>query len=144
VAVVAERYWQARAALDALRIRFAEGPDAALDTGRLRDPYRRAMDGKSWLTVRREGDATALSDGSLPEATAEYESQFLAHATMEPMNCTAHVGREGCEVWAPTQGQELAQLALSQALGLPREKVRAHRTLSGGGFGRRVLPDFAV
>src|SRR5260370_6983047 len=83
--------------------------------------------------------------GALPTVISEeYESQFLAHATMELMNCTARVTADGCEVWAPTQGQELAQLAVSQMLGLPREKVSITRTLLGGGFGRRLLPDFVV
>src|SRR5262249_47442795 len=71
-------------------------------------------------------------------------SQFLAHATMEPMNCTARVDETGCDVWAPTQGQELAQIVAGKVLGLPAEKVRIHRTLLGGGFGRRLLADFVV
>src|SRR5262249_35927488 len=64
--------------------------------------------------------------------------------TMEPMNCTAQVTPNGCDVWAPTQGQELAQLTVAGMLGLPREGVRINRTLLGGGFGRRLIPDFIV
>src|SRR5262249_3477699 len=79
-----------------------------------------------------------------PALTAEYESQFLAHATMEPMNCTARVENGRCEVWAPTQGQELAQIVACQVLGLPPESVSVERTFLGGGFGRRLLADFVA
>src|SRR5262249_28803451 len=75
---------------------------------------------------------------------AEYESQFLAHATMEPMNCTAHLTADGCQIWGPLQGPELAQIVVSQATGLPKEKIAIHRTLLGGGFGRRLLVDFVL
>ena len=74
----------------------------------------------------------------------EYESQFLAHATMEPMNCTAHVTSDSCTVWGPLQGPELAKLVLSGMLKLPPENVTINRTLLGGGFGRRLLVDFVI
>src|SRR4030095_488869 len=74
----------------------------------------------------------------------EYESQFLAHATMEPMNCTAHVTADSCTVWGPLQGPELARLTLAGMFNLPPEKVTINRTLLGGGFGRRLLVDFVV
>src|SRR4029453_7214844 len=74
----------------------------------------------------------------------EYESQFLAHATMEPMNCTASVTDDSCTIWGPLQGPELAKLTLGSMFKLPPEKVSINRTLLGGGFGRRLLVDFAV
>ena len=74
----------------------------------------------------------------------KYESQFLAHATMEPMNCTAHLTADGCQVWGPLQGPELAQTVVAQMTGLPKEKVAVNRTLIGGGFGRRLLVDFVL
>src|SRR5262249_61567927 len=74
----------------------------------------------------------------------EYESQFMAHATMEPMNCTAQVTDDSCTVWGPLQGPELAKLTLAGMLKLPPEKVTINRTLLGGGFGRRLLVDFVV
>ncbi len=167
VAVVANTYWQARKALEALKVEFDDGPNASVSSGSLKAQYRAALDGSDWIFVhssgnkdilphpnsnKRVGDASAapaMEPGGAGEAlptvvSEEYESQFLAHATMEPMNCTARVTADGCEVWAPTQGQELAQLAVSQTLGLPREKVSITRTLVGGGFGRRLLPDFVV
>jgi len=167
VAIVAEAYWQARRALAGLKVDWDAGPNASLNTDTLRAQYRAALDGNDWLLVHSTGDRDILPrsypnrligdaavDPTPPRASAsqalptivsaEYESQFLAHATMEPMNCTAHVTADGCDVWAPTQGQELAQLSVAGMLGLPREKVRITRTLVGGGFGRRLLPDFVV
>jgi isoquinoline 1-oxidoreductase subunit beta len=91
--------------------------------------------------VHTEGDQTR---GFATTFSEDYESQFLAHATMEPMNCTAHVTADRCEVWAPTQGQELTQMVLAQTLNLPKEKVVINRTLLGGGFGRRLVADFVV
>src|SRR5207302_641609 len=67
---------------------------------------------------------------------------FLHHATMEPMNCTAHVRADGCDVWAPTQNQTRAQEVTAELAGLPKETVRIHTTFLGGGFGRRLEPDF--
>ena len=141
VAVVAKSYWQAKKALDALETSFDEGPDANASSANMMAGYRAAMDGSDWVAVSA-GKPVA---GALPTVVSEeYESQFMAHATMEPMNATARVDASGCDVWAPTQGQELAQIVVSQVLGLPKERVRIHRTLLGGGFGRRLTPDFIV
>jgi isoquinoline 1-oxidoreductase beta subunit len=140
VAVVARGYWQARKAVDALPVEFDEGPNAGVSQDGLLQIYRAALaDGSAWV-VTRPGKPEGAA---LPVAlAAEYQSQFLAHAPMEPMNCTARVDASGCDVWAPTQGQELAQLAVTKLLGLPNDKVRIHRTQIGGGFGRRLIPDF--
>jgi len=141
VAVVAKSYWQAKKAVDVLDVVFDDGPNVAANSDSLAATYRAALDGKDWMVVH-EGKG---AEQALPTVvTAEYESQFLAHATMEPMNCTARVTSDSCEIWAPTQGQELTQLVASQVLGLPSERVRVHRTLLGGGFGRRLIADFAV
>ena len=140
VAVVAKGYWQARKAVDALPVELDEGPNANVAQDGLLQIYRDALkDPSSWV-VTRPGKPEGTT---LPAAlSAEYQSQFLAHATMEPVNCTARVDATGCDVWAPTQGQELAQRTVTKLLGLPNEKVRIHRTLLGGGFGRRLIPDF--
>jgi isoquinoline 1-oxidoreductase subunit beta len=144
VAVVAQSYWQARTALAALPIQFDDGPNASLSSETLRTQYQAALAGDSWHTPHVSGDKDAIAKGFATVVSQDYESQFLAHATMEPMNCTAHVTSDGCDVWAPTQGQELSQIVVSQLLGLPKEKVRIHRTLLGGGFGRRLVADFVV
>lgn len=141
VAVVAKSYWEAKRALNALPVVFPSTGSSTLSTEGLRQEYRRALDGQTWHTVHTAGDGERSFASTFTE---EYESQFLAHATMEPMNCTAHVTAERCDVWAPTQGQELAQLVLSQALSLPKEKITIHRTLLGGGFGRRLVADFVL
>ena len=144
VAVVARSYWQARTALSALPLRFDDGPNASLSSATLRDQYQTALASDSWHTPHVSGDKDATAKSFATLLSQDYESQFLAHATMEPMNCTAHVTSDGCDVWAPTQGQELTQLVVSQVLSLPKEKVRIHRTLLGGGFGRRLVADFVV
>ncbi len=144
VAVVARSYWQARTALAQLPVEFDDGPNASLSSETLRDQYQAALASDSWHTPHVSGDQGAFAKGFATEFSQDYESQFLAHATMEPMNCTARVTSDGCDVWAPTQGQELTQLAVSQVLNLPKEKVRIHRTLLGGGFGRRLVADFVV
>jgi len=143
VAVVAKSYWQAQNALAALPIQF-ESLNTALSSETLRAQYQAALAGDAWHTPHVAGDPDAINKGFATTFSEIYESQFLAHATMEPMNCTAHVTANGCDVWAPTQGQEMAQTVVSQLLTLPKEKVRINRTLLGGGFGRRLVPDFVV
>ncbi|HKW64429.1 MAG TPA: molybdopterin cofactor-binding domain-containing protein [Candidatus Acidoferrum sp.] len=167
IAVVGETYWQAKLALDALNVSFSEGPAASVGSESLRDDYRRAMEGNEWLLVHAEGNADALhhdypnvplTKDTIPIISSmkavremyptiysqEYESQFLAHATMEPMNCTARVSGDSVEIWAPTQGQELTRLTLAAVFKLPKENIQVSRTLLGGGFGRRLVADFAL
>ena len=167
IAVVAETYWQAKSALDALNVTFNEGPAASISTDSLRGDYRRAMEGNEWLLVHVEGNSDALhheypnvplAKDTIPSSgtsaaketyptifSQEYESQFLAHATMEPMNCTARVAGDGVEIWAPTQGQEMTRITLAGVFNLPKENIQVSRTLLGGGFGRRLVAnDFAL
>jgi isoquinoline 1-oxidoreductase beta subunit len=148
VAVVAKTYWEAARALRVLPVTFDDGPSASLTSESLMAQYRAALEAGPWLTVLAEG---AYKDAEHPIAapaaggySAEYESQFLAHATMEPMNCTAHVTEDACQIWGPLQGPELAQIVAAQVTGLPQEKITINRTLLGGGFGRRLLVDFVV
>jgi isoquinoline 1-oxidoreductase beta subunit len=143
VAVVAKSYWQARNALAALPIRF-DAADSSLSSETLGQQYQAALAGNAWHTAHVAGDPDAFGKEFATTFSEVYESQFLAHATMEPMNCTAHVTADRCDVWAPTQGQEMAQTVVSQLLGVPREQVRINRTLLGGGFGRRLVADFVV
>jgi isoquinoline 1-oxidoreductase beta subunit len=147
VAVVARQYWQAQQALKSLKVTFDDGPNASVSTVSLKTQYRAALDGSAWKTVKTEGDAVsseAMRGKFASVYWQEYESQFLAHATMEPMNCTAHVTDEACVIWGPLQGNQLAQVTLASALKLPPEKVTINRTLLGGGFGRRLLVDFVL
>jgi isoquinoline 1-oxidoreductase beta subunit len=147
IAVVANQYWQARQALKSLEVSFAGGANSAVSTESLEKQYRAALDGNSWKTVKTEGNPLRPEEtsGNFAEVySQEYESQFMAHATMEPMNCTAHVTDDSCTIWGPLQGPELAKLTLSGMLKMPPEKVSVNRTLLGGGFGRRLLVDFVV
>ena len=146
LAVVASQYWQARQALKSLKVSFDGGPNSTLSTDSLMKQYRDALEGNSWKTVRTAGDALGEKEIAAKHDffSQEYESQFMAHATMEPMNCTAYVTNDSCSIWGPLQGPELAKLALAGMLKLPPEKISVNRTLLGGGFGRRLLVDFVV
>src|SRR5262249_24179544 len=139
IAVVADSYWRARKALSQTRIEWEEGPNAAVSTDSLMTQYRAALDGDQWTGVKVSSFPPAAGE----TITADYESQFLAHATMEPMNCTARVTTDQCEIWGPIQGQELTRLEVGQALQLPPERVQVNRTFLGGGFGRRLWTDFS-
>ncbi|MFM9882214.1 MAG: molybdopterin cofactor-binding domain-containing protein [Burkholderiales bacterium] len=145
VAVVAETYWQARSALAAMPIEFDPGPNANLDSATLAAAYRERLENGPFVTPVNAGEADARIKAATNVISFDYENPFLAHATMEPMNCTAHVTADRCEIWAPTQGQELAFFALKQTLGLADDQIIVNRTpYAGGGFGRRLLPDFVV
>ena len=145
VAVVADTYLQARRALVAAPPAFEDGPHAGLDSATLRSAYRERLDKGPWATVVNEGDAASTLSKSQQRLSHDYESPFSAHATLEPMNCSASVTAERCEIWAPTQGQELAHVALKAILGLRDDQIIVHRSSAiGGGFGRRLIPDFVI
>jgi len=141
VAVVADTYWQAVQGRRALQITWDEGPNATIGdiSGTLA-----ALAVQTGVTARKDGDAAAALSGAAKKIEAVYEVPLLHHATMEPMNCTAHVRADACDVWAPTQNQTRAQEVAAEAAGLPKEKVRIHTTLLGGGFGRRLESDFVA
>jgi isoquinoline 1-oxidoreductase beta subunit len=144
VAVAADSWWRAHRAIEALNITWNYGANAAASSDGMTGQYREALAGDRWLNVHSAGDKAAFSQTYPTNFAAEYWSPFMAHATMEPMNCTASVTADGCDIWAPTQGQEMTRIVLSQVLGLPMDKVRVSRTFAGGGFGRRLVADFAV
>ena len=141
VAVVANGYWPAKQGRDALRIVWEEGPVAAVSSASISQLFadRAAQPG---VVARHDGDADAALPGAAQTVEASYELPFLAHATMEPMNCTAHVRADGVDIWAPTQFQTGAQGLGAQIGGVPPEKVQVHTTYLGGGFGRRFELDF--
>jgi isoquinoline 1-oxidoreductase subunit beta len=144
-AVVADTYWQARTALKKLALEFESGSETDLSSAGLRAQYRQALENGPWARPVNTGDVEAALKASARTVTADFENPFLAHATMEPMNCTASVTNDRCEIWAPTQGQELAFEALKATLGLKDDQVQVNRSpYVGGGFGRRLLPDFVV
>ncbi|HEY5656589.1 MAG TPA: xanthine dehydrogenase family protein molybdopterin-binding subunit [Myxococcota bacterium] len=141
--VVADTTWSARKGLKALEPVWDEGPHAAIGSPEIRERLRAALDGDA-ARAHARGDAAAAFGAAAKQHEAIFEVPFLAHATMEPMNATAHVREGGAEVWLPTQAQGPTQEEVAAALGLPRERVQVHTTFLGGGFGRRTETDFAL
>lgn len=144
--VVAESTWQAMAAMAQVKPDWQPGPRPQLNSATIRRELAQAMVGGKPSRVHGHGDAAAaLSRPGASLVTAEYHLPYLAHATLEPMNATVRIGQDGfVDVWAPTQAQETARIAASDATGIAQEKVRIHTTLLGGGFGRRAEFDFVT
>jgi len=140
VAVVAKGYWHARTAAALVEIEWDESERNPVTTRTRRAEYA-ALAEDSGLLIRDEGK---VEDAEGTRVSAVYELPFVHHATMEPMNCTAHVQEDRCDVWAPTQSVGISQEAAARICGLPRDKVHVHTTLLGGGFGRRSMPDFVA
>jgi isoquinoline 1-oxidoreductase beta subunit len=140
VAVVADSMWAAKEGLDALRIAWQPGPNAKINT---REVWRqtRAASERDGVVAKAVGNASQALSQEGDRFDADYELPFLAHATMEPLNCTVEVKQDSCEVWVGTQVISRAQAIAAQVTGLPREKVIAHNLLMGGGFGRRLEVD---
>ena len=142
VAVVADNYWSASRGAQALDITWDEGPLAKLTTAEILTRYKELAQ-KSGKVARNDGNADAAIANSKSFERA-FEAPFLAHATMEPMNCTADYRADGCDVYVPTQGQTPSHQAAVAASGLPADKVKIHVTYMGGGFGRRGEADFVI
>ena len=140
VAVIADNFWAAKKGREALTVRW-EGGNSALSSDAIRARYAE-LAANAGVTARHEGDAAAVLASAARKIEAVYEVPYLAHATMEPMNCTAHVRADGVDVWAPTQGQTFARLTAAQIAGVPPQAVTVHTTMLGGGFGRRFEQDF--
>ena len=141
VAVLAQHTWAANKGRDALKIQWDRGPHADFDSNHFMQTLK-ASGANEGYPIRREGDWLAGLSGATSRLDALYEYPFQAHAPLEPMNCTADVRHNSCEVWVPTQAPETAQQNIANALGLPREAIRIHTTLLGGGFGRRLMVDY--
>jgi isoquinoline 1-oxidoreductase beta subunit len=150
VLVVAEHFWQAKKGRDALRITWDPGPNVNLDNAAIWSLLEKAATKPGVSALTSDNVAAALKSGNAAEAlkkanktfSAVYEMPLLAHATMEPMNCTADVKADHCDVYVGTQVQQLTQAAAAKAAGLQPERVDVHTTLLGGGFGRRLEVDF--
>ena len=139
VAVVGDHMWAAKQGLNALDITWNEGPNAAVSSDDVWKQLRAASKTEG-AVARSSGDiAKGLAEGELLEAA--YELPFLAHATMEPINCTVHVTPTTCEVWVGIQVLSRAQAIAAKVTGLPLDKVTVHNHLIGGGFGRRLEVD---
>ncbi len=143
IAVCAESLHAALKGRDALDVKWDRGTHPQLDDIFIEKSLIGDLE-KPGAKVIEKGDAKKALSEAKKKVEATYFVPFVAHATMEPMNCTAHVRDGRCDVWAPTQGQLVAQLVASQVSGLPPEKVQIHTTFLGCGLGRRAAPDFVV
>ena len=139
VAVVGDHMWAAKQGLSALDITWNEGPNAAISSDDVWKQLRAASKTEGAVANSVGDIAKGLAQGDLLEAA--YEMPFLAHATMEPLNCTVHVTPTTCEVWVGSQVFSRVQAIAAKVTGLPLDKVSAHNHLIGGGFGRRLEVD---
>jgi isoquinoline 1-oxidoreductase beta subunit len=137
VAVVADTWWRAKAALDALPIVWNEGPNASVSSAAIAEQLKEGLTATVTNGDRKNGDARKAIAEAPKKVEAVYSTPFLAHACMEPMNCTALITADKAEIWVPSQNLEASLAALSEASGLPLAKCEAHRQDLGGGFGRR-------
>jgi isoquinoline 1-oxidoreductase beta subunit len=137
VAVVADTWWQAKTALDALPIAWDEGPNAKVSSATIADVLKAGLDAEQAFVGNQAGDAKAALAGAARKVEAVYAYPFQNHAPMEPMNATAKYTPDRCEVWVPTQNGEAAFAATLAASGLPADKCEVYKINLGGGFGRR-------
>src|SRR5437879_7660729 len=128
--------WATKQGSAALEIRLEDGPNAKVSTADVVEGLAKASE-TAGVTARQDGDAASALAGAAKKVEAVYESPFLAHATMEPMNCTVHVRRDGCEVWTGSQVLSRARAAAAKVTGLPLETVVVHNHFLGGALGRR-------
>jgi isoquinoline 1-oxidoreductase subunit beta len=137
IAVVADTWWRAKAALDAMPVVWDEGEGAKVDSAQIAAHLAAGLTQPKAYAYRNEGDAMQAIAGAAKKVEAVYSTPFLAHATMEPMNCTARVTADRAECWVPTQNAEASMAALSEATGVPLANCEVNRTDLGCGFGRR-------
>ena len=141
VAVVADTFWHAMKAKDALKVQWEDHENSMIDSDQLFERWAK-MGKRKGKTFFESGDVDEIfkAGGRLVEGT--YDLPYQAHATPEPMNCTADVRKNSCDIWVPTQNQKGAQEIAAQITGLRNAAIRVHTTYLGGGFGRRALVDY--
>ncbi|AGA09488.1 xanthine dehydrogenase family protein molybdopterin-binding subunit [Sinorhizobium meliloti] len=137
VAVVADTWWQAHSALNALPIVWDEGPNTNVTSETIAAMLREGLDAEEAVVGTAIGDVRVALAESPKVVTATYSFPYQAHATMEPMNATARYTTDKCEVWVPTQNGETSLVAAAEASGLPMEQCEVYKLHLGGGFGRR-------
>ncbi len=140
IAVCAKTPWQAWRGREALNLKWGDGSHPKLDTGAVEKIFLESL-AKAGINAKNKGDAKKVLDQAAKKAEAVYQLPYLAHTTMEPMNCTAHVQKERCDIWVPTQFQTAAQQMGAKLTGLKPDRVFVHTTFLGGGFGRRSEVD---
>jgi isoquinoline 1-oxidoreductase subunit beta len=140
VAVVADSVWGAMEGRRLLNVSWDDGPNKELNTAMVMESLKQAA-AKKGVSLYSAGDASKVAGRKV---SAEYQLPFMAHAPMEPGNCTAHFQGTTCELWAPTQVPQDCRDSVAQALGIDPDQVKVNVTLMGGGFGRRLEHDYAV
>ena len=143
IAVVADSYWAAKRGRDALQITWDEGSNAQQSSAAITKLWAETAK-QPGPVAKKAGDAESTLSAAAKKIEAVYEVPFLAHATMEPMNCAAHVTKESCEIWVGTQNQTNTRATGARITGLPLEKVKVNTMMLGGGFGRRGHQDFVT
>lgn len=144
VAVVAANTWAAFQGRDALNVNWDLGPHSNESSKNYSRFMHEAVSGKGAHVIAEKGNAQAALERASKVRESVYEVPFISHATLEPMNCTAQVADGRCTIWAPTQFPNWAKGAVAEALDLDEQNVEVNVTLLGGGFGRRINPDFVV
>jgi isoquinoline 1-oxidoreductase beta subunit len=144
IAVVADNTWNAMQGRKALEVQWDFGPNADVSTDSIFQNFAKALE-KPGVVAHKQGDAAGALQDAAQKIEAEYRAPYEAHATMEPMNCTADVREgEGADLWVPTQFQTPSQATAAKIAGVSPDKVNVHTTFLGGGFGRRGWSDFVV
>jgi len=139
IAVIADHYWAAKLGRDALKIDWDPGPNAGLNSRALLENFRKLATTPG-LNVAKAGDTQAALAKAAKTIDVEYSVPYLAHAPMEPLNCTVSITQDKCEIWTGTQFQTLDQMIAGKITGLKPEQVQIHTEFLGGGFGRRANP----
>ena len=142
VAVVADTWWHAKTALAALPVVWDEGVNATRTSAQIADHLKEGLTAKEAYAMRNEGDAPKAIAAAPTKVEAVYRTPFLAHATMEPMNCTVRISADKAEAWVSSQNGEASLAALAEATGLPLGKCEVYKHVLGGGFGRRGQQDY--
>ena len=142
IAVVADTWWHAKTALEAVAIDWDGGDNASVSSASIAQVLKDGLDAPQAFVHNQSGDIGAALAGAAKKVEAVYGYPYQNHATMEPMNATALFTADRCEVWCPTQNGEAALAATAEASGLPVARCDVHKTLLGGGFGRRGFTDF--
>ena len=143
-AVVAKTTWHAKQAADKVKAQWAQRAEGAIDTKRIEAELKEKLKSEKGFAFYEKGDAAKAEAGAARMVEAQYKAPYLAHATMEPMNCTAQFKGSALEIWSPTQVPGLARAAAAKVANLSEDKVKLNVTLLGGGFGRRLEADVVV
>ncbi|WKJ91948.1 molybdopterin-dependent oxidoreductase [Methylomonas montana] len=144
VAIVADSTWAAFTARKQLEVVWDEGPAAAQSWAGFSAKAKELSEQAGSEVLRNDGDAKKALEEADKIVKAAYSYPFISHASIEPQNCTAWFKDGGIEIWAPTQNPEAGQKIVTETLGIPKEKITLHITRSGGGFGRRLIPDYII